>query len=151
MKYPKFCNECRWSEPHKQYSQLLVCVHRRVTGADDKAVVSIYPSKECYHERSKYWNPCGKPGRLFEYDRKEIWTATNPTAISAATAGIHPRAITGVTTSMGAMHAAKVGLNYWNAGCTDPDNCQLCKAAKLPGGTVFNLHHAGIPTVRRDG
>lgn len=38
-------------------------------------------------------------------------------------------------------------LTYLTGGCTDPDNCKLCKAAKLGGplSELEDLQHAGIP------
>jgi len=46
-----------------------------------------------------------------------------------------------------AQPAAQERLTYWTAGCTDPDNCQLCKAQRITKRDHYPLHHAGIPTV----
>jgi hypothetical protein len=66
---PKYCTECKWSEPEKNSEWNLRCKNPIVNSKDpwSLAATVIYGGSSCRDERDKYFfAACGIKGKLWE-------------------------------------------------------------------------------------
>ena len=65
---PKFCNECKWSNPDKDSAWSLRCFNRYVIAKDSWALSNASSNgTNCHTEREGiFFNVCGMSGKKWE-------------------------------------------------------------------------------------
>lgn len=68
MNQPKFCTECKWSKPDKDFHVELRCLNPHVNSKDAWALAATeIRGSSCHSERQKgFFEPCGKRGKLWQ-------------------------------------------------------------------------------------
>jgi len=68
MKTPKFCKDCKWSEPEESSNWNLRCKNPIVNSKDSWALAhATFHGSNCRDERERgFFSACGMKGKLWE-------------------------------------------------------------------------------------